>query len=106
MRGPSFFLESKHLEEEGGKIRVPKNPSSASTYKYKYTKEGLLGKFCNGKLREEAVRICICSCSKSFVCVFVSVFFYQISWKADERNEVSIRDSGANLEVNIFANMG
>ena len=24
-----FFLKSKHLEEEGGKIRVPKNPSSA-----------------------------------------------------------------------------
>ena len=32
------------------------------------------------------------------MCVFVSVFFYQISWKADERKEVSIRDSGANLQ--------
>ena len=33
-----------------------------------------------------------------FVRVFVSIFVYQISWKAEERKEVSIRESGANLQ--------
>ena len=36
------------------------------------------------------------------MCVFVSVFVYQISCKSDERKEVSIRDSGANLHEDIY----